>query len=107
MSPYMKTQITQFYRLTLMLSLGLVPSLACAQTTSEQSADPNRVVVRLSHPSQPARIRLQMLVGHIRVQGYNGNEVIIEGARKHTHASGVPEEARGMRRLTQPGGLGA
>ena len=107
MGPNMKTRIIKVYWLTLMLSLAVVPVLVRGQTTSEQSADHNRVVVRLSHPSQPARIRLQMLVGHIRVQGYNGNEVIIEGAGKHTHASGVPEEARGMRRLTQPGGLGA
>jgi hypothetical protein len=103
----MKSRITKLSRLTLMLPLAFVPALVCAQTNSEQGANPNRVVVRLSHPSQPARIRLQMLAGDINVQGYNGNEVIVEGTGKHAHDAGVPEEARGMRRLTQPGGLGA
>jgi hypothetical protein len=103
----MKTQITQFYRLTRILSLALVPSLACAQTTSEQSANPNRMVVRLSHPSQPARIRLQMLAGNIVVQGYSGNEVIIESPGGSTREADVPEEARGMRRLTRQAGLAA
>jgi len=103
MGPNMKMRITKLYRLTLVLSLAVVPALIRAQTTREQSADPNRVVVRLSHPSQPARIRLQMLAGSIHVQGYNGNEVIIEGAGERIAEGDVPSEARGMRRLSQPG----
>ena len=107
MSPDMNTQITKLCRLALVLLLALVPALVRAQTTSQQSANPNRMIVRLSHPSQPGRIRLQMLGGNITVRGYSGNEVIIESAGEHTREAGVPEEARGMRRLTQPAGLGA
>jgi hypothetical protein len=107
MSPNMKTQITKFYCLTLMLLLVLFPALACAQTASQQSGNPNRMVVPLSHPSQPARIELQMLGGNITVQGYGGNEVIIEGSGESISEANVPEEARGMRRLTQQTRLGA
>jgi hypothetical protein len=103
----METQITKLYWMTLMLSLALVPTVVCAQTPSEPSADPDRMVVRLSHPSQPARITLQLLAGDVSVQAYSGSDVIIESAGMHSHDVAVPAEARGMRRLSQPGGLRA
>ena len=89
--------------------MAFIPTLVCAQTTTDQNANPNRMVVRLSHPSQPARIRMQMLNSNVNVRGYSGNEVIIEGAvvGDRTRNDSVPEEARGMRRLTKPAGLRA
>ena len=103
----MKAQITKLYGLALTVSLALVPAVICAQTTSDQSANPNRMVVRLSHPSQPARITLQMLGGNVNVQGYNGSDVIIESAGVRPREEVLPDEARGMRRLYQPAGLAA
>jgi DUF4097 and DUF4098 domain-containing protein YvlB len=103
----MKTRIAKLYRLALMLLLALVPAVVCAQTSGEQSVNPNRMVVRLSHPSQPAQVRLQTLAGNITVQGYNGNEVIINSSGRRNRDASVPEEIRGMRRMTQPDSLGA
>src|SRR4029077_1945560 len=65
------------------------------------------MVVRLSHPSQPARITLQMLGGNVNVQGYNGSDVIIESAGVRPRKEVLPDEARGMRRLYQPARLAA
>lgn len=90
-----------------MLPLAFIPTLVCAQTPSESTVNPNRMVVPLSQPSQPARIKLQTLGGNVSVRGYSGNEVIIEGTGERTREAPVPEEARGMRRLTQSAGLNA
>jgi hypothetical protein len=78
--------------------------------TNEASANPDQVVVRLSNPSQPARIKLQTLGGNLTVQGYSGNEVIIKGMAQRNRGAGVrvpPEEARGMQRLTPAPGVSA
>jgi hypothetical protein len=80
---------------------------AYAQTNSEQSANPNRIVVPLSHPSQPAQIKFQGLSGNISVRGYAGNEVIIESSGEHLRRHDMPDEVRGMRRLTNLAGLTA
>jgi hypothetical protein len=109
MSTNMKMQKTNFLPLILVLSLAAIPARACVQTTGEGSANPDQVTVRLSNPSQPARIKLQTLGGTITVQGYSGNEVIIKGTAERNRESGVrvPDEARGMRRLTPAGGVSA
>jgi hypothetical protein len=97
----MKEKVTALYRITLLAALALTPGLSYAQTANEQN--PNRLVVRLSHPSQPSRVTLQMLAGSISVEGYSGNEVIVEGAGERIAEGDVPAEARGMRRLSHPG----
>jgi len=99
----------RFYHLSslrwVLLAVGLAPAAVGVQATREQAANPNRIVVQLSHAAQPAKIVLHMLMGNISVHGHNGNEVIIEGAREHERERLVPEEARGMKRLSQPGDL--
>jgi hypothetical protein len=110
----MKMKNIKFLPLLLMLPavvvlFGVVPARACVQT-NEASANPDQVVVRLSNPSQPARIKLQTLGGNLTVQGYSGNEVIIKGMAQRNRGAGVrvpPEEARGMQRLTPAPGLSA
>jgi hypothetical protein len=105
--PNMKTPNIKFLLPILALWLGSVPALVCAQTTNEQGS--GQVVVRLSNPSQPARIKLQTLGGNLTVHGYSGNEVIIKGTAERNREAGVrvPEEARGMQRLTPASGLSA
>jgi Putative adhesin len=109
MGTNMKIQNIKFLLLIMALPLTVVPMRACVQTTAEGSANPDQLTVRLSNPSQPARIKLQTLGGTITVQGYSGNEVIIKGTAERNRESGVrvPDEARGMRRLTPAGGLSA
>jgi hypothetical protein len=109
MGTNMKMQNIKFLLLIMALSLAVIPVRACVQTTTEGSANSDQITVRLSNPSQPARIRLQTLGGTITVQGYSGNEVIIKGTAERSRESGVrvPDEARGMRRLTPASGLSA
>ena len=65
----MKTTIMKLCRLTALLSLTLITALASAQAGNDQAANPNRMVVPLSHPSQPARIKLHRSSGNISVHG--------------------------------------
>ncbi|MGN6592443.1 MAG: DUF4097 family beta strand repeat-containing protein [Terriglobales bacterium] len=99
------------------LSLAALP--AAAQTAAGQSAaaaDANHIVVPLSHPSQPATLRVSTLSGSIHVRAYNGNQVVIDaapsdGGSRRARGWGdedrTPAEAQGMRRLNTSGGLTA
>jgi hypothetical protein len=100
------------------LSLQALP--AAAQTAAAQSApaaDASHVVVPLSHPSQPATLRVSVLSGSIHVRAYNGNQVVIDtapadgGSRRARGWSDdddrTPPEAQGMHRLNSPAGLTA
>ncbi len=80
------------------LALGAAAAPAAAQTQAQGS---DRVVVPLSHPSQPARVNVSMVFGSITVRAYNGQSVVIttHGGRAR-HARPLPPEAQGMRRLT-------
>ena len=89
-----------------LLAASLVPVAAGAQGARDQAANSNPIVVQLSRPTQPAKIVLHALNGNISVHGHNGNEVIIEGSGAERERL-VPSEARGMKRLNQPGGLSA
>jgi Putative adhesin len=106
----MKTKIMKLCRLTVLFSLTLIAAPVRAQAGGDQAANPNRMVVPLSHPSQPAQVNLTSISGDISVHGYTGNQVIIErsGERSHRHdEADVPEEARGMQRLASPADLNA
>ena len=89
-----------------LLAASLAPVAAGAQASREPAANSNRIVVPLSRPAQPAKIVLHALMGDISVHGYDGKDVIIEGSGGGPQRP-VPEEARGMKRLNQPGGLSA
>jgi hypothetical protein len=107
MSLPMRTKITKWCRLTMLLSLMLMAALVCAQTNGDQAANPTRMVVPLSHPSQPAQVHLNSLTGNISVHGYAGNQVIIERLGERPLRPDVSEEARGMQRLPNLGSLSA
>ncbi len=80
------------------LALGAAAAPAAAQT---QAAGSDRVVVPLSHPSQPARVNVAMVFGSITVRAYNGQSVVITTRGGHgDHRRPLPPEAQGMRRLT-------
>lgn len=68
----------------------------------------NRIVVPLSHSSQPATLRVTTMNGSIVVRAYSGNQVIIESSGgSHHRAERVPPEAEGMHRLNGSAGLSA
>ncbi|HEY8054874.1 MAG TPA: DUF4097 family beta strand repeat-containing protein [Terriglobales bacterium] len=93
-------------------------SARTVQSAQAASADANHVVVPLSHPSQPATLRVSVISGSIHVRAYNGNQVIIdsapgEGGSRLARGWGddedrnSPAEAQGMHRLNSPAGLTA
>ncbi|HET9784169.1 MAG TPA: DUF4097 family beta strand repeat-containing protein [Terriglobales bacterium] len=96
--------------------LTALPSLAQTPPTAPANSDASHVVVPLSHPSQPATLRVSVLSGSIHVRAYNGNQVVIDaapGAGGWSKARGwdnddrTPAEAQGMHRLNSPAGLTA
>jgi hypothetical protein len=95
------------YRLIVLLLLTLVPVLVCAQTRSGQAAISKRMVVPLSHASQPAQVNLNWLSGSVSVHGYTGSQIIIESSGEGPVRPDVPDEAKGMQRLANLGGLSA
>ncbi len=106
----MKTEIMKLCRLTVLLSLTLIAASVWAQAGGDQAANPNRMAIPLSHPSQPAQVNLTSISGDISVHGYTGNQVIIESSGdrfRRRDRDDVPEEARGMQRLTSGTDLNA
>lgn len=93
---------SNFLSLIASASLAAALTLALAAGAGAQS---NRIVVPLSHPSQPATLKVSVLSGSIRVSAYSGNQVIIEGAGAHVHrAEPAPT---GMHQLDANPGLNA
>ncbi len=58
--------------------VGLAVLLAAAAIAGAQQAAPERIVVPLSNPGQPAFIKADVLFGAVKVTGYDGKEVIVE-----------------------------
>lgn len=84
------------------IGVMLAASLALAQS-------PDRIVVPLSHPSQPVTLKVAVLNGSITVQGYSGKDVIVSSSRDggSRHQRTPPPEAQGMHRLDSNLGLTA
>lgn len=96
--------------------LTALPALAQNQPAPPATSDASHVVVPLSHPSQPATLRVSVLSGSIHVRAYNGNQMVIdaapgEGGSRRARGWGdddqTPAEAQGMHRLNSPAGLTA
>jgi len=56
--------------------LGLLTGASCA-ISGIAAAQDQRLAVPLSDPSRPARLEIQLFSGDIRVEGYEGKEVVI------------------------------
>lgn len=87
----------------------VLPGAAAAQNTTQ---DANHIVIPLTHPTQPATLKVSTLNGSITVKAYNGRDVIIDGGSgsgdnfRHRDLP-VPPEAQGMRRLDTGNGINA
>jgi hypothetical protein len=73
--------------------------VACSGVAVAQDSD--RVTVPLSDPSRPGTIHVGLVMGEISVVGRDIKDVIIEMRGASTKERPVPDEARGLRRLTQ------
>jgi len=77
-------------RIGLILAAAVLPLLA----------QPDRVTVPLSNPSQPARLKVSLINGSISVKSYGGNEIIVTTEAAGRHGRRAPEESEGLRRIT-------
>ncbi|MGH9487261.1 MAG: hypothetical protein ACRD04_06675 [Terriglobales bacterium] len=95
-------QVQKLIPVTLAAVLGVGLGAALGTPAAAQS---NRIVVPLSHPSQPATVRASTLNGAIVVRAYNGDQVIIVArGRGADHSGSVPP---GMHQLNASPGVSA
>ena len=65
-------------------SIGIALLLAAALFAAAQDVQTDRVTVPLSNPGKPATISVELLMGSIKVVGYEGKDVIVEATpREH------------------------
>ncbi|HWG38657.1 MAG TPA: DUF4097 family beta strand repeat-containing protein [Terriglobales bacterium] len=98
-------------------SLSAPWSLAApmAQAQGQGQADASsadHVVVPLSHPGQPATLRVSVVTGSITVKTASGNNVVIDtdessDSSSRRRARPEPPEAQGMHRLNTSAGISA
>ena len=81
--------------LTTMVGLILVGLVA---PTAAQDAEGQRVAVPLTDPSRPVTLGISLFAGGIEVEGYDGQEVIVE-TRPHPMRQKKSETVDGMRRI--------
>ncbi len=102
-------QQARVWKMTAALALALLPAAAAARA--------ERLSVPLSDPARPATLKVSLIAGEVRVEGYAGKEVVMEtddagadtaGMRKLGGGPSTGDEreteeerakARGMRRL--------
>jgi DUF4097 and DUF4098 domain-containing protein YvlB len=77
------------------LTLIAYSGLALAQTESD------RVTVPLSDPSRPGTIQVNLVMGEITVVGRDIKDVTVQIRGASTKERPIPDEARGLRRLSQ------
>ena len=77
------------------LTLIAYSGIALAQTESD------RVSVPLSDPSRPGTIHVNLVMGEITVVGRDIKDVTVQIRGASTKERPIPDEARGLRRLTQ------
>ena len=72
-----------------MIGMALVAFAAVAGFA--QTSQPDRVVVPLTDPAKPAFVEVQILMGSIKVTGYEGKEVIVEATVREKTLTGERE----------------
>ena len=80
---------------TISWMLGL--ALAAGSASAQENGETQRITVPLGSPGEPAVLEVSLLSGSVRVEGYDGNEVVIEATR--TGTDGKVEEVDGMYRI--------
>jgi hypothetical protein len=84
---------------------------AWAGPLAAQNVTKEQLVVALSSPGKPGTLRVKLTNGSIRVEGYNGKDVVIEVANRGRSRDKDDDRARasadesGMRRISQTQGL--
>src|SRR5689334_19478034 len=68
----------------------------------DRDRDRDRVTVPLSDPARPGSLQIALVTGQITVVARDIKDIVIEMRGGTTKERPVPDEARGLRRLTQP-----
>lgn len=82
----------------LLVAFQLLSVEAWAQEASAQDSD--QIAVPLSEPGKPGRLNVQSLHGGIRVEGYNGKEVVVRYTAESGRKKEKPQMENGMRRIS-------
>jgi len=85
----------------------LMTFLLCAGSIWAQD-EPERATVPLTDPARPARIRVQLMAGGVKVRGADVKQVVVEARGRHESESREhrPERADGLKRLNLPSNPG-
>ncbi len=83
-----------------MIGMALVAFAAVAGFA--QTSQPDRVVVPLTDPAKPAFVEVQILMGSIKVTGYEGKEVIVEATVREKAVARVREGVVPLSRQSPP-----
>ncbi len=78
--------------------------MAVALVAWAQDARPNRVTIPFNDPARPKTLQVRLMMGSIHVQGYDGNDAVIEGLNAEGRKNPAPE-IDGLRRVDF-GGVG-
>ena len=70
---------------------GVALAAFAAMAGFAQPTQPDRVTVPLTDPTKPAIVEVQVLLGSIKVTGYEGKEVIVEATVREKALTGVSE----------------
>ena len=70
--------------------IGLAVLLAAAAAAGADNAAPERIVVPLSKPGQPAVIHVDLLFGAVKITGYEGKDVIVDSKATAKSVSNWP-----------------
>jgi Toastrack DUF4097 len=68
--------------------IGVALAVAAGAWGFAQQAQPDRVTVPLTDPAKPAVVEVQVLMGSIKVTGYEGKEVIVEATVREKALTG-------------------
>ena len=82
--------------------------LAGARPLAAQQSGKEQLVVALSSPGKPGTLHLKVVRGSIRVEGYNGKDVVVEVGNRSDEdkrESRSDEGSNGMRRISRVNGL--
>jgi hypothetical protein len=69
-------------------------------TAGLAQADDNKLVIALSQPGKAGLLKVNLILGDIKVSGYNGKDVVLRYNGRENRKQASTEESSGLRRLT-------
>jgi hypothetical protein len=76
--------------------------MAAAVFAAAQDAKPDQIVVPLSNPAKPAIVNVHVIMGGIKITGYEGKDIQIEAKAREKQIGEEREEKEGDLRIPRP-----